>query len=379
MTASDAVYHKKCLTALHTRYRSFVRKKKEDGASENMKPESVALAEFISYLEEMKCTDGSHTPLKLSDLMKFYTECLAQLGGDTSKRINSTHIKDKLLAQLPQLEAHTCNREVVSSFKEDIGEALLHACKQSSNDDVITLMRAAQIVCKDILQRQYQFDGSLVDESYNNAPPSLTALMQMILAGTNIQKQTAINKGISVPVQSLTQLVTFKTVKRSRLKTAAVHHNVEHGTSLPLYLGLLIHSKTRKRDLVDVLFQHGLSVSYDCVLRVSTDKANRVIEIYEHDGVVCPTKLRGGLFTTGNLDNIDHNPSSVSARSSFHGTAISLTQHVSPDNCGTIRYHENVTESEKKQRPKTITALPVSYSEIPPAAFEMSSRRSKRD
>ena len=26
MTASDALYHKKCHTALHTRYRSFVRK-----------------------------------------------------------------------------------------------------------------------------------------------------------------------------------------------------------------------------------------------------------------------------------------------------------------------------------------------------------------
>ena len=213
MTASDAVYHKKYLTSLHTRYRYFVRKKGEDGANENMKPESVALAELISYLEEMKCTDGSHTLLKLSDLMKLYTEHLAQLGGDTSKRIDSTHIKDKLLAQLPQLEVHTCNREVVLSFKEDIGEALLHACKQSSDDDAVTLMRAAQIVHKNILQRQYRFDGSLVDESYNNAPPSLTALMQMILAGTNIQKQTAINKGISVPVQSLTQLVTFNTVK----------------------------------------------------------------------------------------------------------------------------------------------------------------------
>ena len=72
------------------------------------------------------------------------------------------------------------------------------------------------------------------------------------------------------------------------------------------------------------------------------DEANRVIEIYEHDNVVCPTNLRNGLFTTGNLDNIDHNLSSTSAQSSFHGTAISLTQHVSLDNSGIVHDHGGV-------------------------------------
>ena len=44
--------------------------------------------------------------------------------------------------------------------------------------------------------RQYQFIRSLVDESYNNASSSLTALMQMILTGTSIQKPVVINKGV---------------------------------------------------------------------------------------------------------------------------------------------------------------------------------------
>ncbi|KAI8487001.1 hypothetical protein Bbelb_352610 [Branchiostoma belcheri] len=33
------------------------------------------------------------------------------------------------------------------------------------------------------------------------------------------------------------------------------------------------------------------------------------------------------LFTTAAVDNIDHNPSSTTAKDSFHGTAISLLQH----------------------------------------------------
>ena len=35
MTASDAVYHKNCITALHTRYRSFVRKRETTGQTED--------------------------------------------------------------------------------------------------------------------------------------------------------------------------------------------------------------------------------------------------------------------------------------------------------------------------------------------------------
>lgn len=372
MTASDAVYHKKCHTALHTRYRSFVRKNTKS-AGDGMQPESIAFAELISYLEEMKCIDGKYTLFKLADLMKLYRERLTKLGGDTTKRPNSTHIKNKLLARLPQLEEHSSNREVVLSFKEDTCDVLLQACKQSSDDDAVILMRAAQIVRKDILEKHFHFNGTLVNEQYKDSPKSLTALMQMILAGTNIQNQTTSTGDVSLSAQSLTQLITFNTLKRGRTETSGIRHNTERETSLPLYLGLLIHTKTRKRDLVDVLFQHGLSVSYDRVMQASTDEANRVIEAFKHDGVVCPTNLRNGLFTTGNLDNIDHNPSATSARSSFHGTAISLTQHVTKNESGSIRHREDITENEKtdehSKQSKSISELPPTYSDVPPAAF----------
>ena len=41
----------------------------------------------------------------------------------------------------------------------------------------------------------------------------------------------------------------------------------------------------------------------------------------------CPPGLFVGVFTIAAVDNIDHNPSSTTASDSFHGTAISLTQH----------------------------------------------------
>ena len=157
------------------------------------------------------------------------------------------------------------------SFKKDTGDVLMQACKQSSDDEAAILMRAAQIVCKDILEKHFHFNETLVNDQYKNSPRSLAALMQMILAGTNIQNQTASTEDVSLSAQSLTQLVTFNTLKRGRTETSGIRHNIERETSLSLYIGLLIHTKTRKRDLVDALFQHGLSFSYDRVLQASTD------------------------------------------------------------------------------------------------------------
>ena len=43
------------------------------------------------------------------------------------------------------------------------------------------------------------------------------------------------------------------------------------------------------------------------------------------------------VFTTGCLDNIDHNPSATLSHDSFHGTAISVTQHITNDVPGEAR------------------------------------------
>ena len=38
---------------------------------------------------------------------------------------------------------------------------------------------------------------------------------------------------------------------------------------------MMVHSKTRKRELVDILFSLGLSISYDRVLSISTELGNK--------------------------------------------------------------------------------------------------------
>ena len=118
-------------------------------------------------------------------------------------------------------------------------------------------------------------------------------------------------------------------------------------------------------EMIDTLFDEGICVSYDRVKQVGIDLANTEISRYHQEGIVCPSKMRRGLFTTFGLDNIDKNLSSITSQESLHGTALSLTQHVSTDNEGVIlsvRGHIESTGSHMKK-------LPASYTDVPPAAM----------
>ena len=46
------------------------------------------------------------------------------------------------------------------------------------------------------------------------------------------------------------------------------------------------------------------------------------------DGIVCPTKMRGGLLLMAAVDNLDYNHNATTANNSFHLTGISLIQHL---------------------------------------------------
>ena len=72
---------------------------------------------------------------------------------------------------------------------------------------------------------------------------------------------------------------------------------------------------------MDDFFKLGLSVLYDRVLSVSTDIGNIICRKFQEENLVCPAKLRKGIFTTTAVDNIDHNSSSNTTRESFYGTA----------------------------------------------------------
>lgn len=128
----------------------------------------------------------------------------------------------------------------------------------------------------------------------------------------------------------------------------------------------MLHTKTRKRALVDTLFDLGLCISYDRVLDISTGLGNKVCNHYEVEKAVCPPQLKGGLFTTGAVDNIDHNPSSTSTHDSFHGTGISLFQHPDDTFTGVQRPVPAVPGDTQKCPKRKVAQLPDAYINVPP-------------
>ncbi|KAL9985484.1 hypothetical protein ACROYT_G007898 [Oculina patagonica] len=106
---------------------------------------------------------------------------------------------------------------------------------------------------------------------------------------------------------------------------------------LPLFLGALVHSRTRSKDLVDTLYRLGLSVSYERVLGLSADLGNYAISHFETDGTVCQSTLSIGVFTTSAVEKIDHDPTATSAHGSLHGTGITLFQYPDTEKPGTDR------------------------------------------
>ena len=189
----------------------------------------------------------------------------------------------------------------------------------------------------------------------------------MILYGPNITTQYDYDS-MPQPALTVSQLLMYNSVHRKTSTSTTSRHSIEHETPLPVYLGIMIHTKTRKRTLVDAFHDLGLCISYDRVLAISTDLGNSICQHYEMQKAVCPPNLKVGLFTSSAVDNVDHNPSSVSAHDSFHGTGISIFQH--PDDSFT-GVEQNVVANlgDTPRDPKTkLASLPDTYTNVPPIA-----------
>ena len=183
----------------------------------------------------------------------------------------------------------------------------------------------------------------------------------MILEG--VGKTAAVD---SVAALSLAQLIVFNCQKRRKTVDteniqSVTRHAASRETPLPIYVGLMLYSATRKKRHIDKCHKLGLSVSYDRVLQLTNKTANTLCSQYRGDGVVCPPTLKPGCFTVAAVDNVDHNLSSNTAQSSFHGTAISLTQFDGRNDINVCTSY-SATASDLASD----IVLPISYTEIEP-------------
>ena len=103
-------------------------------------------------------------------------------------------------------------------------------------------------------------------------------------------------------------------------------------------------------------------------MKLTSDISSGVCEQFTIDGVACPPKLRCGLFTVAAVDNIDYNPSSATAKDSFHGTGISLIQHPSHESEGCDRGVLVINQTPLSSS-HSVAPLPSKYTIVPPASI----------
>jgi hypothetical protein len=126
---------------------------------------------------------------------------------------------------------------------------------------------------------------------------------------------------------TICEMIIFNSKKGAcKMKTGKTCHSASRAPPLPLYVGLSVHSSTRSKTLIEKLYSLGVSVSYDRVMEIEDALATSLCERFSEEGCVSPACLRKGLFSMAALNNIDHNPSSTTSVSSFHGTGISIFQ-----------------------------------------------------
>jgi hypothetical protein len=149
---------------------------------------------------------------------------------------------------------------------------------------------------------------------------------------------------------AISQLIRFNTLKKPRKCNNSTPDSTRHlrkyETSFPLYTGLMLHSKTRKKGIVSALAGYGMSVSYDRVQDIELSVTKQLCKVFQEKGVVCPPTLKNGIFTIAAIDNIDHNPSS--ATEAFHDTNISIFQHPEEEHPELMKEHPELMKESRR-------------------------------
>lgn len=275
MIATEAKYHPGCLLALYDRAsriqnNTSLLTDSRSNAFCHFNLESLALAEIISYIEEVKLSETIPCVFKLSELVKLYTENLSHYDMPPSNKIHPSRFKERLLNSCPYLTATNHNREVFISYKEDVGAAL-HEMRESSDTEAVHMLHTVKLLRNAIFSSTYKFSGCFESDCQSQSIPTpLLMFINMLLEGPE-----GVQYFNNQPALSVSQLIIFNSFKQRRqhqsvsnkqMSALSVTHSARQEMPLPLYLGVMLHSATRKKKLVDKCCQLGLCLSGNFLL-----------------------------------------------------------------------------------------------------------------
>ena len=122
--AQELKYYFACLTDLYNRERTYLRATKK--LEQEHAPEEDVHPQAFSELVETTRSGEGPAVFRLADIVHLYAQRLEQLGVD-APAVNPTRLKEKLLSEIPELEAYKQGRDVLLAFQKDVGFVLSEA------------------------------------------------------------------------------------------------------------------------------------------------------------------------------------------------------------------------------------------------------------
>ena len=207
---------------------------------------SIALVELILYIDERRQTEAAVPVFRLADLVSVYMERLAELSPETTDKVNSIHLKECLLLHCPYLKAVKQGRDVLLTYGNVLGDAILKACSDDDSE-AIQLAKVALIIRKELFSHGHTFGESLCNYPVESTvPKNLLALVNMIFGGPSIKLQTCKAVSSTQTAQTISELIML-TVSRAPViqeKVMSGIINSEREVPVLVYLDLKVPSKT---------------------------------------------------------------------------------------------------------------------------------------
>ncbi len=241
LVAIEARYHKNCLTSLGNRVRAIKSSRPASGVEDKI-IYGVVLAEIISYIQECCSVEETVPVFKLSALKSLFCKGLVEYFASEdckNNSKNSTRLKEKIIEQVPELSEHKKGREILLTLKEETGLAIFDSCSFSGEDDCRCLARAAKIIRK----RMFFGDKEVLKQEAI-VPASLYSLVRM---GVSVIGEEPCELNNNKAATSILHLIRYNTIRKEKKRHDSVQkirHMKADETPFPLYVGLMIHSKT---------------------------------------------------------------------------------------------------------------------------------------
>lgn len=237
LIALGAHYHLSCLAKLYNKA-DRVRAEEDKESDKGTVLQSQCFEELIDYVESFCNTKNV---LQMSELAQLYSDRLVSLGLETYT--HTTRLRQSILSAIPDVTEilNNTNNRYELAFDEDINKAALEMSSRDCSSEVYILSQAAKILRKHNFEKKNEFMGTFSHYCQDKAvPPILHTFMHMLLDGPGIVKNVKPEKA-SVAVQSLSQLITFSSVKVRSNNPSSVPRHIRECETLNLPSNQALH------------------------------------------------------------------------------------------------------------------------------------------